>query len=133
MKSREVDAYIAGFPKLAQALLRKVRATIRMAAPKAEEIISYRIPAYRQHGIVVFFAGFKAHIGLFPPVRGSAALEKAVAKYAGPKGNLRFPYDEPLPLALISRIVRHQLKQDARRARERPARRKVPGRMNRKK
>ena len=95
MKSREVDAYIAGFPKPAQALLRKVRAIIRAAAPKAEEIISYRIPAYRQHGIVVFFAGFKAHIGLFPPVRGSTALEKAVAKYAGPKGNLRFPYDEP--------------------------------------
>ena len=131
MKSREVDAYIAGFPKPAQALLRKVRATIRAAAPEAEEIISYRIPAYRQHGIVVFFAGFKAHIGLFPPVRGSAALEKAVAKYAGPKGNLRFPYDEPLPLALISRIVRHQLKQDARRARERATRRRAPRSMDR--
>ncbi len=61
----------------------------------------------------MYFAGFKSHIGLFPPVRGNAALAKAVAKYAGPKGNLRFPYDEPLPLALISRIVRHKLKQDA--------------------
>ena len=133
MKSREVDAYIAGFPKPVQALLRKVRATIRAAAPKAGEIISYRIPAYRQHGILVFFAGFKAHIGLFPPVRGNAALERATAKYAGPKGNLRFPYDEPLPLALISRIVRHQLKQDAQRAREQTARRKAPDKMNRKK
>ena len=119
MKSREVDACIAGFPKAAQALLRKVRATIRAAAPKAEEIISYRIPAYRQHGILVYFAGFKAHIGLFPPVRGNAALEKAVAKYAGPKGNLRFPYDEPLPLSLISRIVRHKLKQDTLKAKTR--------------
>ena len=80
---------------------------------------------------MVFFAGFKAHIGLFPPVRGSAALEKAIAKYAGPKGNLRFPYDEPLPLALISRIVRHQLKQDARRARERATRRRAPRSMDR--
>ena len=133
MKSREVDAYIAGFPKPAQVLLRKVRATIRAAAPEAEEIISYRIPAYRQHGILVFFAGFKAHIGLFPPVRGSAALEKAAAKYAGPKGNLRLPYDEPLPLALISRIVRHRLKQDAQRARGRPARRKASVKTNRKK
>lgn len=123
MKSREVDAYIAGFPKPAQTLLRKVRATIRTAAPEAEEVVSYRIPAYRQHGIVVFFAGFKSHIGLFPPVQGSAALQKAAAKYAGPKGNLRFPYDQPLPLALISRIVRHNSKRDAQRARERLARR----------
>ena len=113
MKSPEVDAYITGFPKPIQSLLQKVRRTIRAAAPKATELISYRIPAYRQNRILVYFAGFKAHIGLFPPVRGDAALENAVAKYAGPKGNLRFPYDEPLPLALISRIVRHRLKQDA--------------------
>ena len=62
--------------------------------------------------MLVYFAGFKSHIGLYPPVRGNAALEKAVAKYAGPKGNLQFPYDEPLPLALITRIVRHNVKQD---------------------
>ena len=113
MKSPEVDAYIARFPKPVQALLRKVRRTILAGAPKATEFISYRIPAYRQNRILMYFAGFKAHIGLFPPVRGNAALEKAVAKYAGPKGNLRFPYDEPLPLTLISRIVRHKLRQDA--------------------
>ena len=95
-----------------QALLKKVRRTIRAAAPKATEVISYRIPAYRQNGMLVYFAGFKSHIGLYPPVRGNAALEKAVAKYAGPKGNLQFPYDEPLPLALITRIVRHKVKQD---------------------
>jgi uncharacterized protein YdhG (YjbR/CyaY superfamily) len=95
-----------------------VRRTIRSAAPQAEEVISYRIPAYRMKGILVYFAGFKAHIGLFPPVRGNAALERAIARYAGPKGNLRFSYDEPLPLALISRIVRHRLKQDQSRARK---------------
>jgi uncharacterized protein YdhG (YjbR/CyaY superfamily) len=113
MKSAEVDAYIARFPKPVQALLRKVRRTVRTAAPDATELISYRIPAYRQNRILVYFAGFKAHVGLFPPVRGNAALERAVAKYAGPKGNLRFPYDEPLPHALIARIVRHKLRQDA--------------------
>ena len=112
MKSIEVDAYIARFPRPVQALLKKVRATIRAAAPSATEVISYRIPAYRQNGILVYFAGFKAHVGLFPPVRGNAAIKKAAAKYAGPKGNLRFSYDEPLPLPLISRIVRHKLKQD---------------------
>ena len=107
-----VDSYIAAFPKDQQALLRKVRRAIRAAAPKASELISYRMPAYRQNGMLAYFAGFRNHIGLYPPVRGNAALEKAVAKYAGPKGNLSFPYDAPLPLGLITRIVRHNVKQD---------------------
>lgn len=116
-RAKEIDAYIASFTKPVQAKLRQVRRTIRAAAPKATEVISYRIPAYRQHGMLVYFAGFKNHIGLYPPVRGDAALAKAVAKYAGPKGNLKFPHDEPLPLPLIARIVRHQVKQDSARAR----------------
>ena len=115
-KAAEVDAYIDGFPKPVQVPLKKVRAVIRKAAPSATEVISYRIPAYKAHGMLVFFAGFKGHIGLFPPVRGNEALVKAVKKYAGPKGNLRFPHDAPLPLPLISRIVRHQVKQDLARA-----------------
>lgn len=111
-KSPEVDAYIDAFPRTVQAQLRKVRAAIRAAAPRATEGISYRIPAYRLNGVLVYFAGFKGHIGLYPPVRGDAALEKAVAPYAGPKGNLRFPFGEPLPLGLIARIVRLKSKQD---------------------
>jgi uncharacterized protein YdhG (YjbR/CyaY superfamily) len=124
MKSPAVDAYIAAFPAPVQARLKKVRATIRKAAPGATEIISYRIPAFKLHGVLVFFAGFKAHIGLFPPVRGNAALEKSAARYAGPKGNLRFPHAEPLPLPLISRIVRHKLKQDLAKAAARQEKRK---------
>jgi len=112
MKPKDVDSYIASFPKDAQALLKKVRRTVRAAAPGASEVISYNIPAYRQNGMLVYFAGFKSHIGLYPPVRGNAALAKAVAKYAGPKGNLRFPYDEPLPIALIKRIVMYKVKQN---------------------
>jgi uncharacterized protein YdhG (YjbR/CyaY superfamily) len=114
--SPQVTAYIARFPRPVQARLRKVRATIRAAAPGATELISYRIPAYRLHGMLVYFAGFKRHIGLFPPVRGDARLEKAVARFAGPKGNLRFSYDDPLPLTLIARIVRLKVKQDRARA-----------------
>lgn len=112
MKPKDVDSYIASYPKDLQALLKKVRRTIRAAAPKATEVISYHMPAYRQHGMLVYFAGCKSHIGLYPPVRGSAALTKAAAKYAGPKGNLKFPCDQPLPLSLITRIVRHNVKQD---------------------
>ena len=116
MKPKDVDSYIAAFPKDHEALLKKVQRSIRAAAPNATEVISYNIPAYRQNGMLVYFAGFKHHIGLYPPVRGNAALEQAAAKYAGPKGNLQFPYDEPLPLALITRIVRHNVKQDLARA-----------------
>src|SRR5215510_4734948 len=107
--SSSVDTYISGFPSPVQARLRKVRAAIRANARGASEVISYRIPAFKLHGMLVYFAGFKGHIGLFPPVRGNAALEKAAARYAGPKGNLRFPHDQPLPLPLIARIVRHKV------------------------
>jgi uncharacterized protein YdhG (YjbR/CyaY superfamily) len=112
VRSREVDAYIAKFPPRVRRLLREVRRTIRTHAPRAEEFLSYRIPAYRGHGVLVYFAGFKNHVGFYPPVRGDARLARAVARYAGPKGNLRFAFDEPLPLGLIARIVRLRVKQD---------------------
>src|SRR5262245_3893192 len=104
MKPADVTAYIAGFPPAVRGRLRRIRATIRANAPRSTELISYRIPAYKQHGMLVYFAGFMEHIGFFPPVRGDARLGKALSRYAGPKGNLRFPHDEPLPLGLIARI-----------------------------
>ena len=107
-----VDEYIAAFPPAVQATLRKVRQTVRAAAPEAREIISYRIPALRQHGILVYFAAFKKHIGLFPPIRGDAKLAKAAARYTGPKGNLRFPLDEPIPYGLIKRLTQLRARQD---------------------
>lgn len=114
--SRAIDKYIAGFPPEVQAILTKVRQTIRAAAPEAEEVISYRMPAFKQDGILIFFAAFKKHIGLYPPVNGDAKLEQAVAKYAGPKGNLQLPLAEPIPYALIRRIVKLRVKQDRARA-----------------
>ena len=108
----DIDGYITQFPADVQAVLRDVRAAIRRAAPDAEETISYRMPAFRQHGILVYFAAWKAHIGLYPPITGDKGVEKAIARYAGPKGNLQFPLDEPMPLALIERIVRLRVKQD---------------------
>lgn len=112
----DIDGYITQFPADVQAILRDVRAAIRRAAPEAEEAISYRMPAFRQHGILVYFAAWKAHIGLYPPISGNEAIEKAIARYAGPKGNLQFPLDEPMPLALIERVVRLRVKQDAAKA-----------------
>lgn len=107
-----IDAYIKGFPSEVQVILRRIRRVIRTAAPDAEETISYRIPCYRQDGVLVYFAAFTKHIGFYPPVSGDARLVKAVAPYAGEKGNLRFPLDQPVPYALIERIVRLRQKQN---------------------
>ena len=90
--------FTANSPSDVQAVLEQVRTTISNVAPDAKEVISYQMPAFKQHGILVYFAAWKKHIGLYPPVSGSKALQKALAKYAGPKGNLQFPLDEPIPL-----------------------------------
>jgi uncharacterized protein YdhG (YjbR/CyaY superfamily) len=113
---KDIDGYIAQFPADVQAILRKVRTTISKAAPAAKETISYQMPAFKLHGILVYFAAWKKHIGLYPPVSGDKALEKALAPYAGPKGNLQFPLDQPIPYDLIERIVRLRVKQDAAKA-----------------
>jgi uncharacterized protein YdhG (YjbR/CyaY superfamily) len=107
-----VDEYIATFPAAVRAILRKVRRTVRAGAPQASEVISYRMPALKQHGILVYFAAFKTHIGLFPPIKGDAKLRQAAARYAGPKGNLRFPFDEPIPYGLIKRLTQLRARQD---------------------
>ncbi len=115
-KPKDIDSYISKFPADVQAILQKVRETIRQASPEAKETISYMMPAFKQHGILVYFAAWKKHIGLYPPISGDKALEKAIARYAGPKGNLQFPLDEPIPYDLIERIVKLRVKQDSAKA-----------------
>jgi uncharacterized protein YdhG (YjbR/CyaY superfamily) len=114
--AKDIDEYIAQFPAQVQSVLRKVRTTIRRAAPEATETISYQMPAFKQQGILVYFAAWTKHIGLYPPISGDKALEKAVARYAGPKGNLQFPLDEPIPYDLIQRIVKLRVKQNTEKA-----------------
>lgn len=104
----EIDKYISGFPKDIQAILEKVRATIKTAAPEAEEVISYKMPAFKQNGMLVFYTAFTGHIGFYPPVPES--LKKEAAMYAGPKGNLQFQLDEQIPYDLITRIVTERVK-----------------------
>jgi uncharacterized protein YdhG (YjbR/CyaY superfamily) len=111
-KPNSIPEYIASFPPEIQEILEKIRSTIHGAAPDAQETISYAIPAFTQNGTLVYFAAFQKHIGFYPPVRGDAAIEKAVSKYAGEKGNLRFPLDEPIPYRLIARIVKLRVKQN---------------------
>jgi len=116
-----VDDYIEGFPPDIQAVLRAVRATVQQAAPQAQERVSYRMPALFQHGAVVYFGAFKHHLGLFPPVDDPALLDR-VAPYRGPKGNLRFPYGEAMPLELIAAIVKARVKANAAKAAAKPHR-----------
>lgn len=106
------EEYADAFPPRVRTILRKIRATIREAVPDAEERISYRMPAFKLNRDIAYFAAFKHHIGFYPPVRGNEALQKAVARYSGPKGNLQFPLDEPIPYALIARIVKSHAKLD---------------------
>ena len=109
---KSIDEYIALFSPEVQAVLERIRSTIKSAAPEARETISYQIPAFTLSGALVYFAAFKKHIGFYPPVRGNASLEKAISPYAGEKGNLRFPFDHPIPYRLIERIVKHRVKQN---------------------
>lgn len=111
-----IDEYIAAFPPEVRSILHKIRSAIREAAPGAEEKISYRMPAFTLQRDLVYFAAFKSHIGLYPPVRGEQKLMQAVARYAGEKGNLKFPLDEPIPYALIGRIVKARVREQAQRA-----------------
>jgi uncharacterized protein YdhG (YjbR/CyaY superfamily) len=112
LRPQSVDEYIAAFSPEVRAILERIRLAIAKAAPEAQESISYRIPTFTLSGAPVYFAAFKKHIGFYPPVRGDAGLEKAVAPYAGAKGNLRFPLDRPIPYGLIERIVRLRVKQN---------------------
>jgi uncharacterized protein YdhG (YjbR/CyaY superfamily) len=116
-----VDEYIATISAEVQEVLRLVRATVRRTAPQAEERISYRMPALFQNGVLVYFGAFKTHLGLFPPVEEPALRAKA-APYAGPKGNLKFPYAQPIPYSLIAAAVKARLKSNvAKQAAKRPA------------
>jgi len=109
---KTIDEYIEAFPPQVQEILEKIRRIVRGAAPGAQEVISYQMPTFKLNGVLVHFAAFKNHIGLYPPIRGDAAIEKAVAPYAGEKGNLRFPLDQPIPYDLIERIAKLRVKQN---------------------
>src|SRR4051794_21137232 len=112
-KPTTIDEYIAPFPPEVRAILQHVRAAVNAAAPGATEVISYRMPALKQNGVLVFFAAFKNHIGFYPPIKGDVGLERQAARYAGEKGTLRFPLDEPIPYDLIRALTALRAKQDA--------------------
>jgi len=119
-KPATIDEYIAAFPKNVRTALRQVRATVRRAAPAASEAIKYGMPTFVEQKNLVHFAAFKRHIGFFPSSSGVSAFEKELGRYKHAKGSIQFPLDEPMPLALIARIVRYRVKEVRAKAASRP-------------
>jgi uncharacterized protein YdhG (YjbR/CyaY superfamily) len=110
---KTIDEYIAGCPQQVQEVLEKIRATIRKAAPDAEETIKYGMPTFTLKGNLVYFAAFKKHIGFYPPVATrEAKFKKELSVYEGPKRSLQFPLDKPIPYGLIRRIVKLRVKEN---------------------
>src|SRR6478672_8441152 len=103
-----IDEYIANFPEEKQALLQEMRATVKAAAPNAEEIISYGMPAFAQNGNLVYFAAAKNYIGFYPTGSGIKAFEEEFSGFEYSKGVVKFPLDKPLPVDLITRIVQYR-------------------------
>lgn len=111
------DEYIASFPKEVQQLMEQVRATIKQAAPEAQESISYGMPAYKTNGkSLVYFAAFKNHIGFYATPTGHSEFAEELSKYKQGKGSVQFPLNKPIPLELISRIVKFRVEENMKKA-----------------
>ena len=104
-----VDDYLAALPAEARATLEKIRKTIKAVAPKATEVISYQIPMYKHHGMVVGFAAFKDHCSLFPGTKALATYKDELKAYKTSKGTIRFPIGKPLPVALVKKLVKTRI------------------------
>ena len=119
-----IDEYIAAFPEEIQKMLEELRAIIKAAAPEAQEKISYQMPAFAQKGILVYFAAWKNHIGFYPTSSGTQAFKQELSVYKSSKGSVKFPLDKPLPLDLISNIVRFRVAENLKKAEEKSSNRK---------
>lgn len=113
---KNTDEYIAGFDAATQQKLEQLRQTIRKAAPAATEAISYGIPTFKLQGNLVHFAGYKNHIGFYPGAAAIVDFNDELAAYNLSKGTVQFPLDKPLPLALVSKIVKYRMKQNLEKA-----------------
>ena len=104
-KFKDIDAYISTFPSDIQTILTTIRKKVKEKLPDASETISYQMPAFRQKKVFFFFAAFKEHIGIYPPVKGDKKLQQDLKSYRNEKGNLRFPLSKPVPYDLIIRVA----------------------------
>ena len=112
-KAKTVDEYIATFPIEVQHILNSIRKTIKKAAPKAHETISYGMPAFKIKKYIVYFAGYKKHIGFYPGTSCITKFKKEIALYKHAVGSVQFPLDKPIPYDLISKIVKFRVDEDS--------------------
>ncbi len=119
-----IDEYIAGFPEEVQKLLKELRATIKAAAPEAEEKISYQMPAFTQNGVLVYFAAHKQHIGFYPTSSGIENFRKELSAYVTSKGAIQIPYSKPIPYDLVNRIVTFRVQENLKKAENKGTNRK---------
>lgn len=115
---KNFDDYLKRFPKDVQQRLQKLRQTVKKAAPQAKEMISYGIPSFTLKGMLVWFAAFKNHIGFYPRTSAITAFKKELSAYKGAKGSVQFPFDKPLPLALISHMVKFRVRENLSKAKK---------------
>jgi uncharacterized protein YdhG (YjbR/CyaY superfamily) len=115
---KDIDDYIAGFPQDIQAILQKIRQTVKRAAPEATEKISYQMPTFYLNGNLVHFAAFKHHIGFYPTPSGTAKFKKEISGYQAAKGSIQFPLDQPMPYDLIRQIVEFRVKENLAKAKK---------------
>ena len=108
----EIDLYIEGFPENIKILLDELRDIVKSNAPDSTEVISYGMPAYKQNGMLLYFAGNKNHIGLYPTASPIIAFQEELKIYKTSKGAIQFPLDKPLPVDLISRIIRYKVQEN---------------------
>ena len=100
-----IDAYVASLPPDSRFIIEEIRRIVKARVPAAVETISYKLPAFKLDRVFIYFAAFKTHIGIYPPVKGDSKLQKALLPYRGEKGNLRFPMNEPIPYDLIGEVA----------------------------
>ncbi len=125
VRFNSIDEYMAAFPEEIRTILQEIRETIQAAAPDAEEKISYQMPTFFLKGNLVHFAAFKNHIGFYPTPGGVQAFKEEIARYQGAKGSIRFPLDEPMPLDLITRIVKMRVDENLKKAELKSRKRKA--------
>jgi uncharacterized protein YdhG (YjbR/CyaY superfamily) len=111
-KFKTVDEYLSAMPENIKIKLQQLRETIKKSAPQAQELISYNMPAAKGHGVLVYYGAYKKHVGFYPTASPIRAFKKELAGYEGSKGAIKFPMDAPIPLRLVSKIVKYRVKED---------------------
>ena len=111
-KFQNIDEYISTFPNDVQTILQQIRETVGKSAPKAKEVISYQMPAFKLHRVLVHFAGYKNHIGFYPGAKAIEVFRKELSEFNTSKGAIQFPLDNAIPLALIKKITKFRIEEE---------------------